>query len=586
MITLLLTYKYGKMMNVRFNALLLSLVILSAGCAGSQSTNREKNKNAAPLTETHALLKFQEEVSVDYMREHLTVFSSDSLEGRETGTRGEDRAAEYLAEQYRKMGLQPAGDDGTYFQGFKLNATQSDSVSFRLYKTEGEEKSLIGKSTESKNSTGEFIRRFGGTKDTLQGSIVFAGFGVNDTSRKISHLTEGGLKGKWVMVFQEIPNIVAGDTLINPALDGRSRFRTIMGKGAEGILLVPVGGHGEFDEMAKQMRSNYGKIGRMSLAYRDQNSGSSGGFSRGYNLVKPALAARMLGLESDSAMVDYRQKLIDNITDFQPKPLNYELVHIPYSSKKEIKSRNVAAFYEGADPRVKDEVVVMTSHYDHVGIGRPDSTGDRIYNGADDDGSGTIGLLNVARAFAEAGKKGVKPRRSLLFLNVSAEEKGLLGSRYYSDHAIFPIEKTVANINTDMIGRIDSEHKKRGVEDYSYIIGADIISSGLDSLLRRANEQSGQIELSMRYNDLQDPNQFYRRSDHWHFGRKGIPFVFFFTGVHEDYHRPSDEVHKIRFKKMAKIVRTMYATAVMVANAEEAPAVDNQEFIEITTGDS
>jgi Zn-dependent M28 family amino/carboxypeptidase len=282
----------------------------------------------------------------------------------------------------------------------------------------------------------------------------------------------------------------------------------------------------------------------------------------------------------------YREEVLEKISDFEPQSLDYRLSHIPYSSDVSLETKNITAFYEGADPELKDEVVVMTSHYDHVGIGQPDSTGDKIYNGADDDGSGTIGLLNVAKAFAEAGKNGIKPRRSILFLHVSAEEKGLLGSRYYSDHPLYPMEKTVANINTDMIGRIDEEHKKKGVEDYTYIIGSEIISSELDSLVKVANNRAGQVELNKKYNDLDDPNQFYRRSDHWHFGRKGVPFVFFFTGVHEDYHQPSDEVHKIRFEKMAKIIRTMYASAVIIANTDNPPAVDNQEFIEMTKSDN
>src|SRR5699024_3702131 len=160
--------------------------------------------------------------------------------------------------------------------------------------------------------------------------------------------------------------------------------------------------------------------------------------------------------------------------------------------------------------------------------------------------------------------------------------KGLLGSRFYSDHPVIPIEKTITNINVDMIGRLDPAHEEKGVEDYSYIIGSKLISTELDSLLHVANERSGKIELSEKYNDLNDPNQVDRRSDHWNFGRVGIPFIFFFTGVHEDYHQPSDEVDKIHFQKMQKIVRTMYATVVMVANADESPKVDNQEFIEIT----
>jgi Zn-dependent M28 family amino/carboxypeptidase len=281
-----------------------------------------------------------------------------------------------------------------------------------------------------------------------------------------------------------------------------------------------------------------------------------------------------------------RDQITKNITAFSPRSLDYSLTHTPYSSVVSVETKNIVAYYEGADPELKDEVIVMTSHYDHLGVGQPDSTGDRIYNGADDDGSGTVGLLNIAQAFADAGKNGVKPKRSILFLHVSAEEKGLLGSRYYSDHPIFPMDKTIANINTDMIGRVDSKYKKKGVEDYTYIIGSEIISSELDSLVKAANRRSGQLALDKRYNDLQDPNQFYRRSDHWHFGRKRVPFVFFFTGVHKDYHQPSDEIHKIRFNKMAKIVRTMYASTVILANTDNPPSVDNEKFIEITASDN
>ena len=294
------------------------------------------------------------------------------------------------------------------------------------------------------------------------------------------------------------------------------------------------------------------------------------------------MAATILDLPESEDLGSLKNNLIDTISEFSPVTTGYALSQTPYTSKPKIETENVLALLEGGDPELKDEVVVLTSHYDHVGIGRPDSTGDRIYNGADDDGSGTVAILNIAKALTEARENGYRPKRSILFLNVTGEEKGLLGSRYYSDHPVIPIEKTVANLNTDMIGRIDARHEKMGQENYSYIIGGKIISSQLDSLLEVANKQSGNIELSSRYNDLDDPNRFYRRSDHWNFGRLGVPFIFFFTGVHEDYHRPSDEVHKIRFDKMARIVKTMYATTVLVANTEKAPVVDNQEFIEIT----
>lgn len=558
----------------------LGLLLTVVSCTSSlQSTNQEKK----PSTDTQDLLKYQDEITVDFLEHHLSIFAADSMEGRETAMPGQKKAARYLADQYRAMDLQPAGDGGSFYQTFQVNATQSDSVVFETLALEGGKEKSISRSVSSKNTTADYIRAFGGT-DTLRGEIIFAGFGVNDPAHGVRHLEGTDLKGKWVMVFQDIPHVVDGDTLIDPSIDAQARFSAIFSQGAEGILLISDMSNQEYQKSAAEMQSDFNKPQNMRLAYRDDAEDLQV-FSNGYNVVSPGMAARLLNLENITSIETYRRKLIQDITDFTPEPLKYALSQLPYDKKLTLETENILAFLEGADPQLKDEVVVLTSHYDHVGIGQPDSTGDRIYNGADDDGSGTIGMLNVAHAFREAARNGTAPKRSILFLNVTGEEKGLLGSRYYSDHPLFPIEKTVANLNTDMIGRIDEEHEEKDMEEYVYIIGSELISSELDSLVKAANQQSGQLELNMKYNDLQDPNQFYRRSDHWNFGRLGIPFAFFFTGVHEDYHRPSDEVHKIRFAKMAKIVQTIYASAIMIANADTPPAIDNQEFIEITKKD-
>lgn len=528
------------------------------------------------------MLEYQDRIAPEFMRPRLNAFAHDSMEGRETGTRGLEKAADYLARQYREMGLKPVGGDGSYFQHFTLTSTRPDSMIYTVSDTSGSR--VLDRSVSSADSRGRFMRVFG-EEGTFEGEIVFAGFGVNDSARGVSHLEGVDLEGKWVMAYQDIPGIVEGDTLIAPSVNSRSRFASAVNEqGALGLLLIPEMTPEEFEEEAAQEQESYGEPGGMRLAYRDQEDGDGSG--TGYNLVHPELAARILGLQDGDSLEEHRQSLVDNLSDFQLESTGYELSQRYYAGEVTTDTRNVAAFLEGGDPEVSDEVVVLTSHYDHVGIGRPDSTGDRIYNGADDDGSGTVGLLNVARAFADAAADSIRPRRSILFLNVSAEEKGLLGSRYYSDHPLFPMEKTVANLNVDMIGRVDSQHLENNVTDYTYIIGGRIISSDLERLLSAANERSGQVILEDRYNDLEDPNQFYRRSDHWNFGRLGVPFAFFFTGVHEDYHRPSDEVEKIQFGKLSRIVRTIYATAAMTANTEEPPQVDNQEFIEITQSDS
>jgi Zn-dependent M28 family amino/carboxypeptidase len=244
---------------------------------------------------------------------------------------------------------------------------------------------------------------------------------------------------------------------------------------------------------------------------------------------------------------------------------------------EEVSTENVVAFIEGSDPVLKDEYVVISSHYDHVGM--EPSEEDGIFNGADDDGSGTVTVLEIAEAFAQAVADGNGPRRSILFINVSGEEKGLLGSAWYTDmEPIVPLEKTVANLNIDMIGRIDPTHPDENT-DYVYIIGSNLVSQELHDINIKANETFGsKVQLHERFNSKDDPNQFYRRSDHWNFGKNNIPFIFFFTGTHDDYHGVDDEPDKIEYERMAKIAHVIFATAWQVANQDTAPEVTGEGF--------
>jgi hypothetical protein len=563
-------------------------LLFIAGCSSSNNASEQSQPAQQTInTDAQALLSYQDAITTDYLRAHLTPFAADSMEGRETGTKGQKKAADYLSKQYRSLGLKPVGDNGSYFQHFDLTATRTDSVVFQTYainKDGGEE--LVSKSVNSKNSSANFIRQFG-SSDTVRAEIVFAGFGLQNQELGIDNFKGIDVKGKWVMVMGgELPQVVAGDTLYTDANQRQfvqGWFRNILQKGVAGIINIQ-----KLDSLEKKFekdaignQQSFGQVSGMQLAYRAQEKG---GGSLNLNNISPNHAAKILGLSDLDALNKKKEELTINIKSFNAKETGYGFIQTPYVTDVSLESENVAAFMEGADPQLKDEVVVLSAHYDHLGLSLSSTSDDTVYNGANDDGSGTIGVLSAARAFSKAKANGVKPKRSILFLSVSGEEKGLLGSRYYSDHPIYPIEKTVANINTDMIGRVDPKHQKSGNENYIYIIGGDIISSDMDSLLKAGNARSGQLELDMRYNDLNDPNRFYRRSDHWNFGRFGVPFVFFFNGVHEDYHSTSDEVDKINFELMAKTARSMYATTVMVANADSVPKVDNQEFIEITKG--
>ncbi|MFA5556260.1 MAG: M28 family metallopeptidase [Flavobacteriaceae bacterium] len=227
-------------------------------------------------------------------------------------------------------------------------------------------------------------------------------------------------------------------------------------------------------------------------------------------------------------------------------------------------SENIWVYFEGGEK--KDEVIVISAHYDHVGM-----KNNEIYNGADDNGSGTSALLEIADAFVQAKKAGHTPKRSILFLHVTGEEYGLHGSRYYAANPILPLEKTIANINIDMIGRRGDGKKSN--DNYVYVIGSDRLSTDLHKLSENANEYVG-LELDYTYNDLNDPNRFYYRSDHYNFARKGIPAIFYFDGVHEDYHKATDTPDKIDFPLYAKRTKLAFATAWKLANVEDRPIID------------
>ncbi|MFD1064329.1 M28 family metallopeptidase [Winogradskyella litorisediminis] len=226
-------------------------------------------------------------------------------------------------------------------------------------------------------------------------------------------------------------------------------------------------------------------------------------------------------------------------------------------------TQNVIAYIKGSD--LPNEYLIVSAHSDHLGIENGE-----IHNGADDNGSGTSAILEIAEAFLLAKKQGINPKRSIVFLHATAEELGLIGSNFYTANPVFPLENTVANLNTDMIGRVDKRHENN--PNYVYVIGSDRISTELDFIVREANETFTHLNLDYKYNDKDDPNRYYNRSDHYNFALKNIPVVFFFNGEHEDYHKASDTVEKINFEILKKRTQLIFATAWYIANAENAPS--------------
>lgn len=230
-------------------------------------------------------------------------------------------------------------------------------------------------------------------------------------------------------------------------------------------------------------------------------------------------------------------------------------------------SENIWAYIEGSEK--PDEILVISAHYDHIGIQKGE-----IYNGADDDGSGTVALLEMAKVFAKAKKDGHGPKRSILFLHVTGEEHGLHGSRYYSENPLFPLTNTIANINIDMIGRRDVEHAK--TNNYVYVIGANRLSTDLHNAVVSQNDKYIKMDLDFKFNDPKDPNRFYERSDHYNFAKHGIPAVFFFNGVHEDYHGKDDIPEKIEYDALTKRTQLAFVVAWELANTKNRPIVDKK----------
>jgi len=247
----------------------------------------------------------------------------------------------------------------------------------------------------------------------------------------------------------------------------------------------------------------------------------------------------------------------------------YQRIPAEYLNKKYNEklgdSENIWAFIEGSEK--PDEIVVVSAHYDHVGM-----KNGAIYNGADDDGSGTVAILEIAKAFAKAKKDGHGPKRSILILHVTGEEHGLHGSRFYSENPLFPLKNTVADVNIDMIGRRDEAHPNSN--NYLYVIGSDYLSSDLYNICEETNKKYVNLDLDYKFNDRNDPNRFYYRSDHYNFAKNGIPSVFFFNGTHADYHKSGDKAEKIEFDALTKRTKMAFAVVWEIANRENRLIID------------
>ena len=494
--------------------------------------------------------KYASEITVQSATKHLTILASDEFEGRDTGKPGGEKAAKYLEDEFKKLGL-IAPVNGSYRQAVELVESKFEVNNF----------SINGK--ERKMGDGYFMTGSGEPTTVESKDIVFIGYGI--TSDKYDDLNGMDISGKVVLLINESEPLnskgvsyISGTTELSEWASQRNkRIQAIQAKNPKLILAVS----SEVPNMLKRFGDNFSRA-RIMLAEDLKKASASVTVAH----ISTEVADELLK-SSKTSVADLKAKIGKS---GKPASKVYPAaIKASYgTSVRPVKADNVMGYLEGTD--LKDELIVISAHYDHVGV-----EGGEIFNGADDDGSGTTGVLEMAKAFAKSKADGNGPRRSILFLAVTAEEKGLLGSDYYSRHPIFPLENTVTNLNIDMIGRIDPPHEAS--PNYIYLIGSDKLSSELHAISEKANETYIKMDLDYKYNDPNDPERIYYRSDHYNFAKHGIPVIFYFNGVHADYHKASDTVDKIEFDLLVKRTKLVFHTAWDVAKRDKRPVVDSNK---------
>ncbi|GAB3525767.1 hypothetical protein GCM10027443_00150 [Pontibacter brevis] len=540
----------------------LLLAALGFGCAKTPTTSTPQGPitDVAQLTEVAP--KYASTVTAADLSRHLTILASDEYEGRNTGEKGQKMAAEYISREFREDGLvgPVQGGGNPYYQAFDLERSQWGDG----YMTVGKEKYLMMQ---------DFFVLGSSPFQTEQAvDVVFAGYGID--ADRYSDYTNQDVSGKVVVVLAGEPRGSNGNYLISGTdkasdwgNDYRMKRNAATKHGAKAVLIVTGTNESEFNSLTQRYKAY---ASRPSIGLRSNGNQETAAAV----FISPVAGAALLSTTPEKLFAHGNQVAQAG----KPTAANFTAakdVKIKTSRESSpLPTENVLGYVEGSDK--KDEVIVVTAHYDHVGV---DTTrqGDQIYNGANDDGSGTVAVIELAEAFAQAKKDGFGPRRSILFMTVTAEEKGLLGSEYYSENPVFPLENTVANVNIDMIGRMDTDHEKTNDSNYIYSIGADKLSSELHQINEEMNEKYVNLKLDYTYNDENDPNRFYYRSDHYNFAKHGIPIVFYFNGVHADYHQPSDEVDKIIFESAEKVARLAFHVTWELANRENRIVVDSNK---------
>jgi hypothetical protein len=495
-------------------------------------------------------MKYAATITSEGASKRLNILASDAMEGRETGKPGANRAADYIKSQFQSFGLK-APVNGSNFQMLDLK-----------------EKTILQRNVIVNSDPLEFLKdyyvlpgSFDNTKKTFK-NFVFVGYGIQ--SDDYDDLTNLNLEGEVAVVLSGEPtkdgvSLITGTTKMSDWSTSRSKkINALKAKNPDAIIMLNA-------DMSRMQAAK---------AYFDRPGLILGGDKTSKTLIIYASKSAIDKLLSSSS------KTLDTLTQQiietkKAASFNFSAnMDVDLQTKlTPLEAKNVLGFLEGSDPKLKNEILAITAHYDHLGVGED---GD-VYNGADDDGSGTTGVLEIAEAFTKAKNEGNGPKRSILFMTVVGEEKGLLGSEWYSEHPVFPLKNTITDLNIDMIGRVGDLYKgKEDSANYIYVIGSDKLSSTLKVINEKNNSIYTHLTLDYKYDDPKDTERIYYRSDHYNFAKHGIPIIFFFNGTHEDYHKKTDEVKKINFPLLVKRAQLVFFDAWDLVNRTERPVVDSK----------
>ena len=515
-------------------------------------------------------------ITPEPLKEWLSFIASDELQGREVYSEGLGIAASYIADHLREWGVKPGAEDGDYFQTVKIVSVRTASRSSVTLTVNGESRTF-------EDGQGITLPRNMGGKQRLRGDQVqFVGYGLRASAGHRDDYAGVDVKGKVVVWIGSSAPKTAGRGA-GRLMAGRAR--SAFEKGAIAIIGPPSvytrsrrQGRGD----GAQPASDFTTAERYDLPEPPEVTAQDEFFEFLFSGSKVTYAELKEAAGRGEPLPSFTLENVELTFNIEPE----------YTVTATRLTRNVVGVIEGTDAALKRTYVAFGAHYDHIGYDETPSAGrggasnpggctgqtareprpgDIINNGADDDGSGTVALMAIARAFA----RGERPKRSLLFVWHSAEETGLQGSRYNADHPVVPNERIVAQLNVDMIGRNRCDDPQEA--NTVYLVGSDRISTDLHNISEDANAAMPRpLTLDYELNDPADPQSLYTRSDHYSYAAKGIPVIFYTTGLHRDYHAVTDEVDRIEFRKLTRVAQLIYSTGARLANLERPPARDNR----------